>query len=110
MSRFVNCTPHILNIHTVGGVAVFAPSGFVPRLEVSRQEAGYIDGIPTVRPTMGKTIGLPAPSEGLTYIVSALVAEANPDRKDLASPGELIRNGEGQPIGCKGLCVYWRLV
>ena len=107
MSTFTNCTPHTLNVHTPHGVAVFAPSGFVPRLEVSRAPAGAIDGIPTVRPTMGKTEGLPDPAEGVTYLVSALVAEANPGRRDLASPGELIRDAEGKPVGCKGLCVYW---
>jgi hypothetical protein len=53
----------------------------------------------------GGIIGLPEPAEGVGFIVSRLVREtADRDgRIDLFSPGELIRNVDGQPIGCKGL-------
>ena len=43
--------------------------------------------------------------DGVILIVSTLVKNASPDRKDLVSPGELIRNEAGQPVGCKGFCV-----
>ena len=38
-----------------------------------------------------------------TYLVSLAVRLAVPDRRDVFSPGELIRDGNGQPVGCIGL-------
>jgi hypothetical protein len=103
-----NCTPHTITLLVEGKDAIVLPSsGVVPRLAVTRLAAGEIDGIPAVRPTMGATTGLPDQEEGVTLLVSALVAEANRDRRDLVSPGELVRGPDGQPVGCRGLSVYW---
>jgi hypothetical protein len=105
---FQNCTPHTLTILTEGKDAIVLPSsGVVPRISVTRLAAGEIDGIAVARPTLGATTGLPAQVAGVTLVVSALVAEANPTRRDLASPGELVRGPDGQPTGCRGLSVYW---
>jgi len=103
----MNCTPHVITILTDGAQVIIPPCGVVPRLSVTRVPAGKIDGIPVARPVLGETENLPFPMAGTTLIVSALVAEANKHRHDLASPGELVRNDAGVPIGCKGLCVYW---
>jgi len=103
----INCTPHVITIITAGDDVVLSPSGIVPRLSVTRILVGMTDGIPVARPTLGETENLPAPVAGTTLVVSALVAEANRHRQDLASPGELVRNAAGQPIGCRGLSIYW---
>ena len=103
----INCTPHVITILTDGTQVTLPPSGVVPRLSVTRVPAGKIDGISVARPILGETEGLPFPTAGTTLIVSALVAEANKHRHDLASPGELVRNDDGVPIGCRGLSVYW---
>jgi len=63
---------------------------------------GEVNGIPLFSRAFGEVIGLPAPAEGVLLIVSALVADASPDRLDLVSPGELVRDDKGQPVGCKG--------
>lgn len=38
-----------------------------------------------------------------TYLVSAMVRLAVPERTDVFSPGELLRGADGQPTGCRGL-------
>ena len=107
--KLCNCTPHILNIIGTDGIEiVLPPSGLVPRLSVDRVHSGEFAGVTLWRPTLSVTTALPEPVEGTIFVVSAIVAEANPSRKDLASPGEVIRNEQGQPIGCRGLSIYWR--
>ncbi len=59
--------------------------------------------IPVFRTTFGEVEGLPEPQDDTLYIVSLLVRRARPYRGDLLSPGQLIRDAEGRPIGCKGL-------
>ena len=61
------------------------------------------DGVGLYKTEYGEVEGLPEPQEGVLYIVPAMVRNALPERKDLASPGMLIRNAEGQPVGCDGL-------
>lgn len=41
--------------------------------------------------------------EGIYLLVSAMVREALPLRKDLVSPGQLLRDDDGNVIGCLGL-------
>ncbi len=104
--KLLNYTPHTLNIHTDDGVMELAPSGEVARVSVQMGAAetlsfnGYI--VPTFVPTYGEVTGLPDPVEGVGYIVSGLVASAA-KRDDVFSPGELVRDNGGKPIGCKGL-------
>lgn len=102
---FVNLTPHEITI--VGGetdVRV-APSGSVARCAQKSVVVGTVEGVSLNRTEFGAVEGLPAPVEGTIFIVSALVRTAVPSRTDVASPGELVRNAAGQPVGCKGLVV-----
>jgi hypothetical protein len=62
-----------------------------------------MNGIQLVRKSYG-SVDLP-PETGDIYIVSNIVRQAFPDRKDLASPGDLIRDENGIVIGCKNLIV-----
>ena len=105
----INCTPHSISSHHKDGVLEIAPSGIVPRVGVSKEDAGDIrfNGltVPAYRTTMGEVTGLPEPEPGSIFVVSALVANAA-KRMDVMSPGELIRDEKGQPIGCKGLHFY----
>ena len=100
-----NCTPHdIVIFGATGGVIVtLKPSGDVARVEQTLVQVGECDGIPIYRRRFGDLVGLPEPVDGVWFVVSALVAQAAPRRGDLLSPGELIRNTAGQPIGCRGL-------
>lgn len=96
----VNLTPHDV---IVGGCK-FEASGTVARLAESTQEISKLWGmIPLVKTVYGAIENLPEPDGKTLYIVSGMVRTACPDRKDLVSPGALVRNEAGQVIGCKEL-------
>lgn len=100
----VNLTPHTLNIVLPSGeVRTLPPSGEVARVAETRTPAGEIDGIPVDLVGFGEVTGLPAPQEGVTLVVSALVAGAVTGRSDVVSPGAPVRNADGVIIGARGL-------
>lgn len=106
MTQFVNLTPHMVNVVLPdGSVRDFPASGSVARCSQSSEVIAELDGIPVTRQTFGEVQGLPAPQEGLRFIVSRLVASACPERHDLLIPGPLVRGEDGQPRGCQGLSV-----
>lgn len=100
--EIVNLTPHAIVI--VNG-ATFAPSGQVARCATTSSPAGEHGGIALVRTSYGEVVGLPAPAEGVLYVVSALVRAALPGRSDVASPGDLVRDESGNVVGCRNLVV-----
>lgn len=97
---WVNLTPHPINI--VDGPTI-PPSGEAARVTVTREQVDAIDGIPIYSSTYGEVEGLPAPAAGVRYIVSGLVRSAVPNRADVYSPGELVRDDAGRVVGCRGL-------
>lgn len=110
MSFLVNLTPHAITIVSDGGNSVTVPpSGEVARVTTTTRRLGSSGGVQFFAQETGETTGLPpeVPSEHgghlRVFIVSSLVRLAHPERRDLASPGELIRDKSGQPIGCRGL-------
>lgn len=104
--ELVNLTPHTINIiSSDGSVVNIPPSGDVARVSTVSRLVGTIEGVELYAQETGEVTGLPAPSRDTIYIVSALVRLAHPERHDLASPGELVRNSAGQPVGCRGLVV-----
>ena len=100
----INLTPHRLNIQDLtGDFIVVEPSGTVARVAVSLEETKVLDpGIQIYSATYGEVTDLPEPAEGVSLVVSGMVAAATP-RADVFSPGDLIRDSEGKPIGCRGL-------
>ena len=120
--NFINLTPHSVNIYGKGTDGndielISIPSDGLARCKVITKPVGDIKevngqdvvafyesrGIELFHTEFGEVTGLPAPKENTIYIVSMLVRTALPNRKDLYSPGKLLRNNEGQPIGCLGL-------
>lgn len=104
--EFVNLTPHAINIVDGDGkpVANIAPSGLVARVSMTRQQVGEFAGIPAFVTTYGEPTGIPEPTEDTIYIVSGMVVQAIAgDRPDVWAPGDLMRNAEGQVVGCVGL-------
>ena len=61
--------------------------------------------IPVQRKRFENVAGLPEPTEGVGYIVSALIATALPDRTDLFIPSEIEHARGGAIIGCRALGV-----
>ena len=67
------------------------------------EDAPLSDGTPTTRTVFGEPEGLPDFVEGTFYIVSQLVKSALPQRNDLLVPAEVVRDSEGNIIGCFSL-------
>jgi hypothetical protein len=98
----INLTPHTINL--VGdNPQNFPPSGTVARCAVTRQQVGTVDGVPVNRTVYGDVTGLPAPQPDTYYIVSALVAQACPDRADLLITDDAVRDDQGRIVGCRAL-------
>lgn len=73
------------------------------RVSCESRKVDTVEGIDIYENIYGEVTGLPEFEEGVYYVVSAMVRQALPERKDLLSPGQLIRNEAGQPVGCLGL-------
>ena len=102
--RFVNLTPHTINVYTADKELVLSiRSDGVARCATVKNEVGMIDGVPLYQIAYGEVTGLPAFDPNAIFIVSLLVRQAVPKRIDVLSPGELLRDDAGQPIGCIGL-------
>lgn len=81
--QIVNLTPHEIRLNDG---KVFPASGQVARVSTSYTDVVVVEGIPFTTTTFGAVQGLPAPEDGVLYIVSGVVASACPDRKDLIAP------------------------
>lgn len=100
---FVNLTPHVLNVRqTDGEILVIPASGQTARVAEELTPVRQVDGFQLRRQETGDVTGLPDYTEDTVYIVSAMVRMAVPLRNDVLSPGTLIRNDAGQPVGCDG--------
>lgn len=111
-ASFVNCTPHHL---TIEGIGELPPSGILPRVTTDYYAYGLsINGVRVRQNSngVGSVTGLPAPVEGLNYIVSGMVRDALsslPDhlqRPDVFAPdtgSDAIRNDDGQIVAVRGL-------
>jgi hypothetical protein len=96
----INLTPHAIT--DVVTNKTFPPSGTVARVATTQTQVGDLDGIPLFSTTYGDIQDLPPQQDDTYYLVSLLVKQALPYRKDLLSPSTLVRDDKGNPIGCKG--------
>lgn len=99
MITIINLTPHAINLPD----RTLPPTGTVARCIEVTVPAGNIDGIEIIRRKYGEVTDLPDAQYETVYIVSALVRMARPDRHDLLSPGDTIRDADGKIIGAKNL-------
>ena len=104
----LNRTEHSVKIFNTIGVetpdmVLEQYTGEPIRVSYESRKVGVIEGIDIYKNVYGEVTGLPEFKKGVYYVVSAMVRQALPGRKDLLSPGQLIRNEAGQPIGCLGL-------
>lgn len=107
--KFVNLTPHSITEITsgvewpsMGNARCIVEECVIDRIPGAEVSGHYIPDIPIYTTTFGAVTGLPPQKQDVMYIVSLLVCQALPNRSDLVSPGELIRDESGQPIGCRG--------
>lgn len=103
--KIVNCTPHPITIVGENNEIVLTlPKGLViPRLTQSSQIVDEVCNIPVTETIFGETTDLPEKVEGTFLIVSRLVMAANLDRNDLLVPNQLVRDENGNIIGCRSL-------
>ena len=78
MKKFVNLTPHTINLNNGDALP---PSGTVARVSASYTD--FDDGV--CHQVFGDVQGLPDPQDGVLFVVSALVLAAS-DRDDLVAP------------------------
>lgn len=103
--KIINKTPHpvyILDKHKKV-IRVFPKSSGMIRVEESTKFVRTINDVPITCTTWGDTNDVPAPVEGTYYIVSQLVKNALPHRTDLLVPKQVIRDKQGNIIGCQSL-------
>ncbi len=108
--RIVNLTPHALNLMPQGPdgpTVTIPPSGPVARCAVYRVQVDTVtvDGItvPVNQTRFGEVSGLPEPQPDTIYVVSALVAQAVPDRQDVFIVDDAVRDEQGRVIGARAL-------
>ncbi len=97
----INLTPHEIVLPD----RTLPPDGRLPRCSEITSLVGTFEGIDLIVRSYGEVDHIPEPEEGILYIVSMLVRLALPGRKDLASPGDLVRDKQGKIIGGKNLVV-----
>ena len=99
-----NLTPHPIRLPRPDGSTIDLPtSGQVPRVSLTAQPAGELDGVLVTCTVAGEIEGLPAPEAGTYLVVSRVVADAARDRSDLLVPGDLVRDDQGRVIGARRL-------
>lgn len=107
--KVYNLTPHTLNvIDRDGNVTVIPASGAIARVATEEILVGRLGFSEVVQRRFGDVdwgFDMPQMKKDTVYIVSSLVASAIKDRHDILVPGTLVRNDEGQPIGCKGFAM-----
>ena len=106
--KIVNLTPHALNfLDAENRVMLTVPSSGVARAAQRRENIGTIDAdgvtLPVTRSAFGAVDGLPTPEAGTIYIVSAITAQAVPERDDVFIVDDSVRDENGRIIGVRGL-------
>ena len=110
-------TPHQINIFDEGNqiIAMYPSSGTI-RLETSKQMVNIeglsdiVDTYKVVRSQANKDL-LPKESPNTFYIVSSMVQEAHPERKDFIAPNTsadsagAVRDDKGNIIGVRSFIV-----
>lgn len=109
--KIINLTPHTINICDDAGTVVKSyPSAGNARVNTEFSDRPAISGIPVKSVIYSETEGLPTAENGVFYLVSMVVAQANPGRADLlcpnTAPGEVVRDAAGNIVGVKSLARY----
>ncbi len=100
-SMIVNATPNQINELITG--KSYSPNHIQIRVKDDFTEVGVIDQkVPLFNRVLGEVTGLPKYKYGIYYIVSIMVRDAIPEREDLITVGEIVRDENGVIIGCKG--------
>lgn len=108
--KILNLTPHevcFVGAADDGGDIVIPPSGVVARVGQKSRPFGRVylsnGDIPVVLSEYGQVTGLPDNDGETSFVVSAMVRLAVPNRWDVYSPADFVRDANGEIVGCKAL-------
>ena len=103
----INLTPHPVNLLDVdANVVITFHSEVLARCSQNDIIIGKLNkDIILTKTSYGEVIGLPEQAPRTFYIVSRLVRNALPNRTDLLVPNQLIRDSEGQIVGCRSFSI-----
>ena len=107
--EIINLTPHDVNIVLESSVVTITKSGVVARCAQQTEQVDVLQYssanaiIPITKTSYGEIIDLPEQKENVYYIVSRLVMSAASGRTDLLVPNGLVRDDNGNVIGCESL-------
>ena len=107
----INLTPHPIRVYDADGDPLFevpptAPPARIAMIDLGTTGHAYDEA--SCRSTwidwqqFGQCHDLPQPVQGVTYIVSMIVARDQTHRADLIFPVSEVRNEQGAVIGCRG--------
>lgn len=101
----INLTPHAINFLREDNsvLATVEPSGTIARASQTREAVGEVNGIVVNQCSYGSVTGLPDPQDGTIYLVSALTAQACPERSDVFITDDAVRDENGRIIGCRAI-------
>lgn len=104
-TNIVNLTPHAVSFVNADGATVLTvePSGVIARVSSSITKTGEIAGLPVTETVFGEVQDLPEQNDDTIYLVSSLVAQRVPERRDVFIPAESVRDSAGRIIGCRSL-------
>lgn len=119
LKKVINLTPHAINLYKLEDCAeitqgnyktlilkegvspmMVLPSEGVARATQTKKQIDTIEGIPVNATVYGDVEGLPEPSQGTFYVVSALTAQAAKNRSDLLIVDSTVRDADGKIVGC----------
>lgn len=105
MHKIINKTPHPVYILDDNKkiIKMFPKSNGMIRVPENIKRVGTMDGIPITTTQWGETVDVPKPKRDVFYIVSQLVKSALPHRYDFLVPKNIVRDKDGNIIGCKCL-------
>lgn len=103
--NIINCTPHAINFLREDNsvLTTIEPSGTIARASQTREAVGKVNGIVVNQCSYGSVTGLPDPQDGTIYLVSALTAQACPERSDVFITDDAVRDENGRIIGCRAI-------
>ena len=103
--QIINLTPHPINFLDESNRPILTvdPSGVVARAKQTRTLRGNIAGIPVNQCAYGTVQGLPEPAKETIYVVSAITAQACPEREDVYIVDDSVRDSNGRIIGVRAL-------
>lgn len=102
-----NLTPHPVHVVIPERQVELAPDAPPARLREEAIGVGSVDvdgaAVELFDIAADEAVDLPAPRPGVWLVVSRMVAEAYPERRDLVFPYREVRDHAGRVIGCAAL-------